>query len=145
MRAIAVTTIFDGLSENGSYCSETHVYVSLLWAQCRYRRYNGRLQDKKMAKRKVSLRSLQNLTHHGRPTDHDEKKTTHNISVTPTAWKGVHDVASSLGYPSVSEFIEQVGRRQIYVEQKQEQESIKEQNSQQFQIQKFRRSQLQAR
>jgi hypothetical protein len=68
-----------------------------------------------MTKKSVSLRSLENLTHEGRPTTHGEKKATHNVSVTPTGWSGVLNVARSFDL-SVSELIEQVGRNRLRVE-----------------------------
>lgn len=67
--------------------------------------------------RKVSPRSLKNLTKDGRPPLHDEKKTAHNVTVTPTAWKGVKEQADSLGCSSISELFEQIGRGNIRLTQ----------------------------
>jgi hypothetical protein len=69
-----------------------------------------------MTKKRVNPKSLENLTHEGRPTTHGEKKVTHNISVTPTGWSGVLNVAHAFGV-SVSELIEQVGRQKLKVDQ----------------------------
>jgi hypothetical protein len=69
-----------------------------------------------MTKKRVNPKSLENLTHEGRPTTHGEKKVTHNISVTPTGWSGVLNIARAFGV-SVSELIEQVGRQKLKVDQ----------------------------
>jgi hypothetical protein len=69
-----------------------------------------------MTERKIHPRSLENLTHEGRPKIHGEKKTAHNVSVTPTGWQGAQAAAAKLGFSSVSELIEQLGRQQVRVE-----------------------------
>ena len=69
-------------------------------------------------KKKINPNSLKNLTHEGRPTVYKQKKTTHNISVTPAGWEGVKAKAHSLGYSGVSELVEQVGRGQVHIEKK---------------------------
>jgi hypothetical protein len=69
-------------------------------------------------KPKINPKSLKNLTHEGRPTVYEQKKTTHNITVTPAGWEGLQAKAHSLGYSGVSEFVEQVGRGQVHVEKK---------------------------
>lgn len=66
-----------------------------------------------MSSRKVSPESLKNLNREGRSPQHQEKKTTHNISVTPTGWLGVKEVAKQNGCASVSELVERIGRQQI--------------------------------
>jgi hypothetical protein len=72
-----------------------------------------------MSKSKINPKSLKNLTYHeGRPKVYTQKKTTHNITVTPDGWKGIQDKAKSLGYSGVSEFMEQVGRNEVYVEKR---------------------------
>ncbi|NEP09740.1 MAG: hypothetical protein F6K14_05850 [Symploca sp. SIO2C1] len=68
--------------------------------------------------RKINPKSLKNLTHDGRPTIHNERKTTHNISITPTGWSGLNKIAKSMGYSSVSEFIERVGRGEVNLKPK---------------------------
>lgn len=63
-------------------------------------------------------KSPNNFIHGGRPKFYEEKKTTHNITVTPVGWKGIQQKAQNLGYRGVSELVEQIGRGQLCVIQK---------------------------
>jgi hypothetical protein len=58
--------------------------------------------------------SRQNLTHEGRPTEYDEPKTGHRVTVTKTGWNSAKQLIGSMGM-SVSEFLEQLGRGNVVV------------------------------
>jgi hypothetical protein len=68
-----------------------------------------------MNKKALNPNSLANLTHEGRPRTYEEKKVTHNISVTPQGWSGITQIARAFGM-SVSELIERLGRNQFCIE-----------------------------
>lgn len=58
--------------------------------------------------------SIGNLRHDGRPSSEDvygEPKRRRNISVTETGWEKASAKAKSLGYNSVSQFLEEWGRQ----------------------------------
>ena len=59
--------------------------------------------------------SLQNLEKRGRTTIHDEHKTGHEVSLTPTAWNGLKAIAKELGCKSTSELFERLGRRELHI------------------------------
>ncbi len=62
--------------------------------------------------RKINPKSLENLTHEGRPPAYDEPKEGHQVSVTTTGWAGFRSIADQLDI-SVSELIERFGRGQL--------------------------------
>lgn len=62
--------------------------------------------------RKFNPKSLENLTHEGRPPAYDEPKEGHSVSVTATGWMGFCSIADQLDI-SVSELIERFGRGQL--------------------------------
>ena len=49
----------------------------------------------------------------GIPADRDEMKEQRSITLGPTAWGGLQDLADELGYKSRSDLLEAVGRREI--------------------------------
>jgi hypothetical protein len=49
------------------------------------------------------------------PPPHPEKKTTHNVSTTPTAWEGLQELANQLGCSSISNLLEKMGRQQFHI------------------------------
>lgn len=89
---------------------------SFLCAWCRIvtqARQDARNQFTPMSqKRKFNPKSLENLTHEGRPQAYDEAKQGHRVTVTPTGWEGFRSIAEQLDI-SVSELIERFGRGQL--------------------------------
>ena len=51
--------------------------------------------------------------HRGIPADRDEMKAPRNVSLSPTAWVGLEELARNLGYKSRSALLEAIGRREI--------------------------------
>jgi hypothetical protein len=51
--------------------------------------------------------------HRGIPADRDEMKAPRNISLSPTAWDGLQQLADALGYKSRSALLEAIGRQEI--------------------------------
>lgn len=60
-------------------------------------------------------KSLANLTREGRTAVYGENKKNRKLSVTPTGWEGLQALADAFGCPSVSDFVEQIGRGMIPV------------------------------
>jgi uridine phosphorylase len=44
-----------------------------------------------------------------------QRKTTHNISTTPDAWEGLHDLSIEMGCSSISDLIEHIGLRKFEI------------------------------
>ena len=59
--------------------------------------------------------SLANLVHTGRPKAYNAKKKVRSLTVTEEGWDGSKAVIKKLGYKSVSEFLENLGRGQVNV------------------------------
>lgn len=70
-----------------------------------------------MSKRKMSLKSLENLEKRGRTPDWDEQKKRRYLSVTDSGFAGSLRVARSLGCVSVSDLLEAIGRGTIALQQ----------------------------
>ncbi len=55
-------------------------------------------------------KSLENLTHEGRPRKYDEPKKQRRLSLTDQAWENLKNLSEELGFTSVSEMIEELAR-----------------------------------
>lgn len=51
--------------------------------------------------------------HRGIPADRDEMKSPRNVSLSPTAWDGLQQLADALGYKSRSALLEAIGREEL--------------------------------
>lgn len=60
----------------------------------------------------LNPKSLENLTHDGRPPKYGEKKKVRRLTVTEEGWQGVSEIASAYDL-SVSEILELVGRGEL--------------------------------
>ena len=63
----------------------------------------------------ISPKSLQNLEARGRTPDWDEPKRRRYLSVTNTGFNGALKLARSLGCNSVSDLLEEIGRRNLVI------------------------------
>jgi hypothetical protein len=84
--------------------------------------FGGGFSEVKMA-RGTNPKSLLNLSTEGRPTEYDERKEDHKVTVTPTGWRGVKQFAKSLSL-SVSGLLEKLGRGQLLLVSEDELEII---------------------
>ena len=60
-------------------------------------------------------KSLENLTHEGRPLTYDEAKKRHEVSVTDTGWTGAKKAAKEAGCTGISDLLEKIGRGELTV------------------------------
>jgi hypothetical protein len=58
-------------------------------------------------------KSLENLTHKGRPLDYGEPKKHHRINLTDTGWSALQSLQKQLEYGSVSEMLEEIARGSV--------------------------------
>ncbi|MGB0561935.1 MAG: hypothetical protein ACPGVO_09035 [Spirulinaceae cyanobacterium] len=63
----------------------------------------------------VNPKSLQNLTHEGRPYLYGEKKKRHSISVTQSGWEQFRKLSKKFGCDSTSDFVEKLARQHLVV------------------------------
>jgi hypothetical protein len=70
-------------------------------------------------------RSLENLTHEGRPLEYNEAKKVRRLTVTESGWTSAQDLIKAMGM-SVSQFIEELGRGRISVMRVEELESFQD-------------------
>lgn len=71
-----------------------------------------------MPNRKINPKSLENLTHEGRPPSYEEPKKRRYLSVTETGWAGAQEAIASVGCKGgVSEFLERFGRGEFAIAQ----------------------------
>jgi hypothetical protein len=55
--------------------------------------------------------SLQNLTYKGgRPTEFNESKEPHTVTITPSGWQGLKELVEQQGCSSISDFLDRLGR-----------------------------------
>lgn len=64
----------------------------------------------KVQQKGFNQKSLENLNRSGRQVYYSEEKVTRNVSVSPTAWNRLSAIAQEAECPSLSEFVEQLGR-----------------------------------
>jgi len=64
----------------------------------------------KVQQKGFNLKSLENLNRSGRKVYYSEEKVNRNVSVLPTAWNRLLVIAQGVECPSLSEFVEQLGR-----------------------------------
>ncbi len=58
-------------------------------------------------------KSLENLTHRGRPLDYGEPKKHHRVNLTDTGWEKLQALQKQLEYASISEMLEEIARGSI--------------------------------
>jgi hypothetical protein len=76
----------------------------------------AKIHGDSMTKRKMNPKSLENLTHEGRPQAFEEPKQRRYLSVTASGWEGAQQVAKAAGCRGgVSEFLERLGRGEFEV------------------------------
>jgi len=69
-----------------------------------------------MPNRKMNPKSLENLTHDGRPQTYEEPKKRRYLSVTETGWSGAQSAIATIGCKGgVSEFLERLGRGEFVI------------------------------
>ena len=69
-----------------------------------------------MTKRKINPKSLENLTHEGRPQAYEEPKKRRYLSVTESGWTGAQEAIEAAGCKGgVSEFLERLGRGEFTI------------------------------
>lgn len=64
----------------------------------------------KVEKKGFNPKSLENLNRSGRQVYYNEEKVCRNLTVSSTAWDKLPAIAEDAECPSISEFVEQVGR-----------------------------------
>ncbi|MGJ3252524.1 MAG: hypothetical protein ACFE0J_15565, partial [Elainellaceae cyanobacterium] len=66
--------------------------------------------------RKMNPKSLENLTHEGRPQTYEEPKKRRYLSVTETGWSGAQQAVQTAGCKGgISEFLERLGRGEFVI------------------------------
>jgi hypothetical protein len=104
-------TVYNRTKEPGHYHSQRFFTFNSM-----PHRLEAKIPGDSMTKRKMHPKSLENLTHEGRPQAFEEPKQRRYLSVTASGWEGAQQVAKAAGCRGgVSEFLERLGRGEFEV------------------------------